>query len=34
MRYIDPDKSDPFDPSNFCEEDMQFIEKKKPITEE
>ena len=30
MKYIDPDKPNPFDPSNFYQEDIQFIENKKP----
>ena len=34
MKYIDPEKPDPFNPSNLYQEDMQFIEKKKPSTEE
>ena len=34
MKYIDPDKPDPFNPANFCKDDMQFIEKTKSCTEE
>ena len=34
MKYIDTDKPDPFDPSNFFKDDMQFIEKKNLSTEE
>ena len=34
MKYVDPDLPDPFDPSNFCKEDMHFMGKKKHSTEE
>ena len=34
MKYIDPDQPDPFDPANLCKDNMQFIEKTKPCTEE
>ena len=34
LKYIDPDKPDPFNPANFCKDDMQFIEKTKSCREE
>ena len=34
MKIFYPEKPDHFGPSDCCKEDMQFIEKKKPRTEE